>query len=279
MNEAVSVTRAHLAAAVTAAGLSDRPVELHSSLSSFGHVVGGADTVVDALLDRGCTVIVPSFANRYLVPASTISANQRPARNGGDLADDVLATREVPRYSTDSTAMNRSEGAIAAAVTARTGRWRGDHPLNSFSAVGPLAEPIIRTQTPTDVYGPLREAAARGGLALLAGVGLDKLTLIHAAEQHAGRKLFVRWANSSDGTPIATRVGSCSNGFERLAPALREYERRTTVGNSLWRMFPMTAVIEVGSAAIRQTPEITRCTDSDCPRCPDAVAGGPVFGR
>ena len=234
MNDAVSVTRADIAVAVATAGLGDRPVELHSSLSSFGKVEGGADAVVGALLDHGCTVIVPSFATRYLMPASAIPAGQRPTRNGGDLADDSLAQREIPRYTTDSTVMNRSEGTIAAAVTAREGRWRGDHPLNSFAAVGPLAEPIIRAQTPTDVYGPLREAATRGGVALLVGVGLDKLTLIHAAEQRAGRELFVRWANGSDGTPIATRVGSCSNGFERLAPALREYEHRTTVGNSLW---------------------------------------------
>ena len=41
------------------ADLADLPIFLHSSLSSFGCVENGADTIIDGLLQSGCTVVVP----------------------------------------------------------------------------------------------------------------------------------------------------------------------------------------------------------------------------
>ena len=92
---------------------------------------------------------------------------------------------------------------IAAAATIRltpsprSGRWPSD---------------VIGGQSPQDVYAPLRAAAANGGCVALLGVGLTAMTLIHLAEQVAGRELFVRWALLADGRRIPARVGSCSRG-------------------------------------------------------------------
>ena len=46
---------------------------------------------------------------------------------------------------------------------------RGTHPLNSFAALGPLADKLISAQSSSDVYGPIRELAAYEGLILLIG--------------------------------------------------------------------------------------------------------------
>src|SRR3954451_12644610 len=59
------VGREDLARAVEALGLTGRPLCLHSSLRSFGPVSGGADAVIDGLLDAGATVLVPSSTFRW----------------------------------------------------------------------------------------------------------------------------------------------------------------------------------------------------------------------
>ena len=77
------MTTETIRAAVRELGLAGLPLEVHSSLSSFGRVDGGAATVVDALLAEGCTVVVPTFTRSpsYLVDAPEA---MRPEHNGID---------------------------------------------------------------------------------------------------------------------------------------------------------------------------------------------------
>lgn len=91
---------------------------------------------------------------------------------------------------------------------------------------------MIAAQSSTDVYGPIRELAAHAGLILLIGVGLNRMTAIHLAEQQSGRRLFLRWAQGTDGQISTFEVGSCSDGFPRLEPVLRRYARTAVVGAS-----------------------------------------------
>lgn len=255
-------------------GLAGRPLCVHSSLGSFGRVDGGADTVLDALLAEGCTVVVPTFMYESEIRPL---AGADVGRNGwgpGEIAG--LPTRIGKAYTPASNVIAADMGAIPRALLKRPGRQRGNHPLNPFAAIGPLAHDIIQTQTPEAVYGPLRAIADLDGFVLLMGVGLDALTLIHTAEQDAGRNLFVRWAEGPDGEPIATRIGGCSNGFPKLQPTLNPITARTSVGASRWQALPIQQVLQLASAAIREHPEITRCGNPVCPRCNAAILGGPV---
>jgi aminoglycoside 3-N-acetyltransferase len=206
-------------------------------------VEGGAATVVDAFLDAGTTLLVPTFGgSRYAV---TAPPDLRPSRNGisydgwtdqGGLPVDPAAADFAGREFT--TADNYTlMGAIPAEVLTRPGRQRGNHPLNSFAAIGPGAAELIRGQTPADVYAPLAALAGQGGLVVLAGVGLTSMTLLHYAEQVAGRVLLRRWALAG-GKVVMVAVGGCSDGFERFAGALGPTETTATVGRSHWRIFP-----------------------------------------
>lgn len=255
-------------------GLAGRPLIVHSSLSSFGQIDGGADTVLNALLAEGCTVVVPTFMYESEVRPPANTDIERNGWQPGEL--EMLPTRIGKAYTPESNAIAADMGAIPRALLKRAGRQRGNHPLNPFAATGPLAVDIVQTQTPENVYGPLRKVAELDGLVLMMGVGLDTMTLIHTAEQDAGRNLFVRWAEGPDGEPIATRVGGCSNGFPKLGPILDPIARRTTVGSSLWQAFPAQQVLQLASAAIRRHPEITHCGNTACARCNAAVRGGPV---
>lgn len=46
---------------------------------------------------------------------------------------------------------------------------------------------------------PIREPAGRHGTILLVGVGLNRMTALHLAEQRSGRRLVRRWARDEEG--------------------------------------------------------------------------------
>jgi aminoglycoside N3'-acetyltransferase len=262
---------------IRALGLSGRPACVHSSLRSFGLVEGGAATILQGLLTESCTVMVPTFSfySRHQVPAPP---DRRWARNGTDYnspAEPASDTIEV--YTPADTSVDKNMGAIAAAAAATPGHVRGNHPLDSFTAVGPLASELIPGQAPLDVYAPLRALVEKNGVILLMGVGLTKMTLIHYAEQRAGRKMFRRWAKGPGGQAIEVEVGGDSDGFGNLGPSLRPLMKATRVGMSLWRALGAREALEAAKQAIRQYPSITRCSRG-CRECGDAVAGGPLVG-
>lgn len=272
------VTLEMLRRVIRKAGLSDRLICLHSSLSSFGRVDGGAATIVDAFLAQGCTLLVPTFSWDQSAVAPDPDA-PRPGRNGSDYDSSHMATPSNPGdpYTPESNALDLgSMGRVPAAVLSRTDRARGSHPLCSFAAVGPLASKVVDGQTAEDVFAPLRVLTSLRGAVVLAGVDLTTMTLIHLAEQMSGRRMFVRWARTTTGT-IHVRVGGCSSGFEKLSPILASIERVDSVGLSCWRVFDAAQAAEAICDAIATDPWVTHCADPHCIRCSDAILGGPEW--
>jgi aminoglycoside 3-N-acetyltransferase len=172
--------------------------------------------------------------------------------------------------------VSKEMGAIPNWVAATARRRRGNHPLNSFAALGPDADPIICGQSSFDVYSPLKGVVRLGGAVALLGVGLTSMTLIHLAEHNAGRALLVRWARLASGSVVPTRTGSCSRGFERFADLLSPAETTIDVGSSHWRVFDAALVLDLATREIVRNPRITVCDDPTCARCAAMVAGGPV---
>ena len=208
-------------------GLRGRPVCIHASLRSFGHVEGGADAVVDAFLDEGCTVMVPSHSWSFLAERPP---GMRLPQNGWDYARVRPSAGGRRVYRPDCSDVDPEMGAVARAVLARPARRRGDHPLASFAAVGPHAASMVGCQSGRHSLAPLQALARASGAVTLIGVGLERMTLLHLAERHAGRALFRRWANDARGTPYEVEVGGCSEGFAALAPVLEPLARRARVG-------------------------------------------------
>ena len=255
-------------------GLSGKALCVHSSLGSFGHIEDGAHTVVRGLLDEGCTLLVPTFSSRaYEVRPP---AGMRLARNG---LDGTTPGRPMPPeqgYTPASREIDPNMGAIPVAVLATDEHVRSPHPIRSFTAIGPRAAGLISDEGTPQLFGPLEALASVDGFLLLMGVGLDKATVLHLAEQEAGRRMFVRWASGRGGSVREVETGGCSNGFDRLAPVLAPLERSVRVGQSLWRAYPSDKLLEVASRAMRADPTLTHCSNDSCVRCDDAIRGGPV---
>ncbi len=71
-------------------------------------------------------------------------------------------------------------------------------------------------------------------------------------------------------------TGSCSEGFPRLEPCLRDLARTTFVGAARWSSYPAKEAVLAAATAIAADQTITRCPDQGCIACRDSIAGGPI---
>lgn len=271
------VTQQQISRSIYALGLQNKPICVHASLRSFGWVEGGPQTVIGGLLAAGCTVLMPTFSDIYAV--APLPTMHRP-RNGSDY--DWVMQQTWPGvnriYTPASNEIEVAEmGTIPCALLHKSGRQRGNHPLCSFAAVGPQASQLVATQTPFTVNAPLATLAELGGSVLLMGVGLESMTLLHWAEQQAGRTMFRRWANDSNGQPMEVEMGGCSDGFTIFSPLLAQFEQQILVGESLWRCFVAAETTVAAADLIYHDPAMTHCGRLTCERCRDAVLGGPII--
>ncbi|GAC1503042.1 MAG: hypothetical protein NVS2B12_13420 [Ktedonobacteraceae bacterium] len=223
--------------------------------------------------------MVPSFSIGAFAIAPPASVEMRPARNGicYKSSTTFYLGGRGDVYTPGSKEIDLSMGFIPTAVVYWPERTRGNHPLNSFVAIGPLAQQLIKDQNALDVYAPLRALTERDGAIVLMGVGLERMTFLHYAEQQAGRVPFRRWANGPDHKPQLVAVGSCSEGFDHFNSLLAPFNQQFLVGESIWQVFPTHETLKAAVAAIKRDPFITHCDESDCERCADAIRGGPLL--
>jgi aminoglycoside 3-N-acetyltransferase len=212
-------------------------------------VHGGARTVIDGLLAENCTVLAPTFSWEFSLPPPP---HLRPTRNGTDYDHSAVSPRSLTRvFSPEVQGLDRAQmGAIPGTLLGMEGRVRGNHPLNSFTAAGPLAHRLIEGQQPLNVYRPLEVLAELGGWVVLMGVDLTTMTALHLAEKLAGRNLFRRWANGQDGRAMMVETGGCSSGFGNFASILAPLARQTWVGQSHWTVWPAKETLRRAAQAI-----------------------------
>jgi aminoglycoside 3-N-acetyltransferase len=149
---------------------------VHASLSAFGQVAGGADTVLDALLTAvgpTGTVVVPAFIGQVRDPcpgADPLDPAVIQARVGVALFDDRTPT---------------AMGALPSAVLARPDRLRSWHPQASVAAIGAAARQITEVQPLAYALGadsPFGALYRLRAQILLLGVGHNRNSFLHHAE-------------------------------------------------------------------------------------------------
>ena len=168
---------------------------VHSSLSQLGFVIGGAHTVVHALLDAvGATgtVMMPTHSGALSDPANW----QNPP-----VPESWWPTirEEMPAFDPALTP-TRGMGAIAEFFRHVDGAVRSYHPTVSAAAVGPAAKQLT---TDHDLHDHLGEGSPQArlyeldGHILLLGVDHGNNTSLHVAERRSGLM-----GPSPDGAPI-----------------------------------------------------------------------------
>jgi len=159
-------------------------VLVHSSMSKIGWISGGAQTVIEALLDvlgDDGTLMMPTHSAQNTDPANwqrppipeswwQIERDNRPAYDPR-----ITPTREM--------------GAIAEMFRTYPGVQRSAHPVGSFSSIGKHADHLLADHTSLEeMFGdasPIGKLYDLDGYVLLLGVGHGNNTSIHLAEYRA----------------------------------------------------------------------------------------------
>ncbi len=235
------------------------PVIVHTSLSAFGHVQDGAETVVAALLDRFHSVVMPTFTYKTMVIPEV-----GPPGNGliyGAGSRNRMAEIFDPQMPAD-----RLMGVTAETLRRHPRALRSTHPILSFAGVG--AGAILQAQTLAEPLAPIRRMAERQGWVLLMGVDHTVNTSVHLGERLAGRPQFVRWALTPQGVKECPGFPGCSDGFEALVPHLEGLLQRVMVGPALVQAVPLVPLLSIVQRLIQADPLALLCDRSYCDRCP-----------
>jgi len=185
----------------------------------------------------------------------------------------------MPTYDRDQTPSHKM-GAIPEAVRRAEGAIRSDHPVTSWTAVGPRAAELLSDHPlddPEGRDGPLGRALRLDARILLVGVGHDTDTTIHLAESMLDlphlRELPDRYpVDTTSGREwrAVTKTTHCSDGFVRLEPLLEDVGVivRGRVGDADVQLLRSADVVAVATALFRRDPTALLCDDPECPHCP-----------
>lgn len=140
-------------------------VLVHSSLKSLGPVDGGAETVIQSLLEvlgENGTLLFPAFS------FNSVGAN-----------NPVFDVKNTPSCV----------GALSEYFRTRPGTIRSIHPTHSMSGIGKKARLILSENhldtTPCGEYSPFRKLRTEGDWILFIGCTIAPNTTMHAVEELA----------------------------------------------------------------------------------------------
>lgn len=236
-----------------------RPVIAHASLSAFGEVRGGAETVLAAMLINFDQVMMPAFTYKTMVTPEV-----GPPDNAITYGSGHDSNRMAEFFQPDMPA-DRMMGAIPEALRRHPKACRSEHPILSFTGIN--VEAALKTQTSDQPLNPIRALKEQGGWVLLLGVDHTVNTSIHYAEAEAGRKQFVRWALTPQGVVACGGFPGCSDGFQAVAPRLRQVTHRVQLGPSQVTAVPLEALTIAVRAMLAEDPQALLCIRPGCERC------------
>lgn len=227
-------------------------VMVHSSLSSLGWVQGGAETVIEALLE------VIGEDGTLLMPALTAGSKQVPFEG-----------KQTPSYL----------GKITEAFRTWPGVKRSFHPTHSVLALGKAADFLlayhIDAKSACGPGTPYYRLAEIGGYVLLLGVDLDRCTILHTAEDLADcpfLKERIFYYRNQEGV-ICEKVLQKFPGPHRDFIGLDQRFRRSgiiklgLVGDAVTRLIEAKALLSDATKLLRENPAAILCNNPSCQDC------------
>ncbi len=179
-----TVIKADIVEALKKSGLKKGDsVIVHESLSRIGYVCGGAQAVIEALIEvvgEEGTILMPAQSWKNLDPETGVHWD-------ADEADWDVIRNNWPAYDKAITPTN-TMGAVAEMFRSWLGAMRSDHPARSVAAWGKNASYVTENHDLSNIFGnnsPIGKLYELDGKVLLIGVDYDKNTSIHLADTRA----------------------------------------------------------------------------------------------
>ena len=183
MDAILEVTKRQLVTEIRKLGLSEgQTVMLHASVKSIGHIAGGPQTILEAILE----ILTSSGTLMMLVAWEDTPYNIFNASFQDDIDKWPEKNRQkCPTFDPEhSRADIKKMGILTEYLRTYPGSLRSPHPLG-YTAVGKLAQHVLKDQQWQYREGPgspLEKLCDVGGKVLLLGAPTETVTLIHFAE-------------------------------------------------------------------------------------------------
>lgn len=158
-------------------------VMVHTSLKQMGYVCGGAQTVIEALMDvvgEDGTIMMPTQSWKNLDPETGVHWEADPE-------DWQIIRDNWPAYDRNLTPTN-TMGVVAEMFRQMPGSIRSNHPARSVCVWGKYAAYLTEHHSLSNIFGdgsPIGKLYELDGKVLLLGTGYDKNTSLHLADVRA----------------------------------------------------------------------------------------------
>jgi aminoglycoside 3-N-acetyltransferase len=222
MHEDIPITHSQLVEGFRRLGVeAGQIVMLHASYKAVGAVMGGPNVVLQALLD----VLTPSGTLMMYVGWEDL-----PYLNDTPMDERQVHYDEHPAFDPRTAHATRWNGILAEFLRTWPDAHRSENPENSMVAVGAQAAWLTRDHPLNYGYGtgsPLAKLIEAKGKVLMLGASLDKITLLHHAENLARMRhkqvVHYQWPILRDGKKVWVEIEDYDTGdphddytFERI---------------------------------------------------------------
>lgn len=230
---------------------------IHSSLKAMGWIAGGAQAVVEALMDAVTpegTLVMPAQSTDNSDPVywmePPVPENwHQPIRD------------ELPAFDPHLTAL-RGMGKVAECFHRHPDAVRSPHPAHSFVAWGRYASEWMSEQPLEDSFGkrsPLGKMMEADVKILLIGVDFDACTALHYAEFMQENRSFSPQgaAMSVNGERIWQTYDCVDMDADRFPEIAKEYDGeivKGTLGQAQVQIVEMRSIVEFGIRWLKKNP-------------------------
>ena len=237
------ITKAEIAKELKNIGLGrGATVIVHTSLGKIGYVCGGAQAVIEALIETvgpEGTLMMPTQSWKNLDPEDGV-------HDAVGREDWEIIRENWPAYDKRITPTN-TMGAVAEMFRSWPGTIRSDHPARSVAAWGRHAEDLVREHDLSNIFGdgsPIGKLYELDGQVLLIGVGYDKNTSLHLADARAN---YPGKHNVVEHSAILEDGKRIWQAYETLYVDGEDF---TEIGEAFEKTFPVTHG-RIGGAELR----------------------------
>lgn len=253
-----TVSKQDLAWLLDGLGLDGGHIVVHTALSSFDSLEGGAASLCAALIeavgDQG-TIVMPTFT-----ATETLSAAEPPVAFHADMP------------------VSRELGVVPEFFRRLPGVLRSSHPTHSFAVWGRRARDVLSTQRDNNIYGPLKKLNVAQGHVMLLGTTLRSAAVLHLAEEQAGMPYLQRrtaWRINSAGYDervVIEGVPGCSLGFDRLEEKLDPEEVVAVQLPRGWaRKIAVRYLMRLAMSTLQRDRAAFVCGRADCASCAEKL--------
>lgn len=253
------LTYSGIKAGLESLNLKKHYVIAHASARSFGGIDGGAETLLQALIDSTRGLVMPAFTYKTM-----LNPEVGPANNGMAYGTQGDLNKMAEPFHMDMP-VDPMMGILPEVLRKHPGAKRSMHPIQSFAGIN--VDAILNSQAIHNSFAPIGMLAEGDAWVLLLGVDHMVNTSIHYAEKLAGRMQFIRWALTRERVIECPGFPGDSEGFNAIAPHVEKYTRRVEIGGAWVQAVHLRSLIDVAVKKIRDDPFALLCDRPDCERC------------